>query len=130
MIDVDFFKNFNDRYGHLAGDTCLQAVARAVAGRMVRAGDLLARYGGEEFVVVLPHADAKGAYKFALSLCKAVADLRIPHAASAVADYVTVSIGVAAMVPDRQSTGSQALALADQALYTAKQHGRNRVCMA
>ena len=130
MIDVDFFKNFNDHYGHLAGDACLQAVARAAAARVVRAGDLLARYGGEEFVVILPHADAKGAYKFALGLCQAVVSLNIPHAASAVADCVTVSIGVAAIVPDRQSTGSQALALADQALYTAKQQGRNRVCMA
>ncbi len=130
MIDVDFFKNYNDHYGHQAGDACLQAVAKAAASKMVRAIDLLARYGGEEFVVVLPNTAIQGAYKFALSICEAVAALNIPHAKSSVAKHVTVSVGVASILPDRNSTADQAVAAADQALYAAKQQGRNRVCLA
>jgi len=130
MIDVDFFKNYNDTYGHQAGDACLQAVAKAAAGKMVRAVDLLARYGGEEFVVVLPHTSTEGAYRVALSICQAVSGLNIPHSASVVADHVTVSVGVASMLPDRHSTPAQVVAAADQALYAAKQQGRNRVCRA
>ena len=130
MIDVDFFKNYNDHYGHLAGDACLQAVAKAASSKMVRAIDLLARFGGEEFVVMLPSTDLDGAHKVALGICQAVSRLQIPHAASSVADYVTVSVGVTAILPDRQSTTDQAVAAADQALYSAKQQGRNRVCSA
>ena len=129
MIDVDFFKNYNDQYGHPAGDACLQAVAKATAGKMVRSFDLLARYGGEEFVVVLPHTSARGAHKVALSICQAVADLNIPHAASAVADHVTVSIGVASILPSRHSSFAEGVAAADQALYAAKHQGRNQVCL-
>jgi diguanylate cyclase (GGDEF)-like protein/hemerythrin-like metal-binding protein len=129
MIDVDYFKNFNDHYGHLAGDACLQAVAKAASSKMVRAIDLLARFGGEEFVVILPNTDSEGAYKVAVSICEAVSRVNIPHAASSVADHVTVSIGVTSILPDRQSTTDQAVATADQALYTAKQQGRNRVCL-
>lgn len=128
MIDVDFFKNYNDQYGHQAGDACLQAVVKATASKMVRSFDLLARYGGEEFVVVLPHTSAHGAHKVALSICKAVSDLNIPHAASAVADHVTVSVGVASILPSRYSSFAEGVAAADQALYAAKQQGRNRVC--
>jgi len=130
MIDVDYFKNYNDHYGHLAGDACLQAVAKAASSKMVRAIDLLARFGGEEFVVMLPSTDLDGAHKVALSICEAVSRLQIPHAASSVADHVTVSVGVASILPDRQSTTDQAVAAADQALYAAKQQGRNRVHMA
>lgn len=130
MIDVDFFKNYNDRYGHQAGDLCLQAVARAANGRMVRAIDLLARYGGEEFVVLLPNTSSQGAYKVAIDICEAVAALHIAHADSKVADHVTVSIGVASITPDHELTANQAVAAADQALYAAKQSGRNRVCLA
>jgi hemerythrin len=130
MIDVDFFKNYNDHYGHLAGDACLQAIARAASSKMVRAIDLLARYGGEEFVVMLPNTDMDGAHKVALSICESVSRLQITHAASSVADHVTVSVGVASILPDRQSTADEAVAAADQALYAAKQQGRNRVCLA
>lgn len=130
MIDVDFFKLYNDYYGHPAGDACLQSVANAVGGKMVRALDLLARYGGEEFVVVLPNTSSQGAYKVALGICQAVSDLHIPHAASTVADHITVSVGVASLLPDRRSTADRAVAAADQALYSAKQQGRNRVCLA
>lgn len=130
MIDVDFFKNYNDHYGHLAGDDCLQQVVRAAGRRIVRSIDLLARYGGEEFVAILPHTDASGAFRFAQSICTAVSDLKIPHAASSVADHVTVSIGVVSIRPERHSSALEAVALADQALYSAKQEGRNRVCLA
>ncbi len=130
MIDVDYFKNYNDHYGHLAGDACLQAVARAAQGRMVRAVDLLARYGGEEFVVVLPHTSVQGATKVADSVRGAVSELGIAHAASSVADHVTVSIGVVSALPGRESTPAQALSAADRALYAAKEQGRNRVCVA
>ncbi len=130
MIDVDFFKNYNDQYGHLAGDACLQAIAKAAAGKMVRAVDLLARYGGEEFVVVLPNTAAAGAHKVALSICEAVSELNIPHSTSSIADHVTVSIGVVSVLPDRQSESSEAVAAADAALYCAKQQGRNRACLA
>ena len=130
MIDVDFFKNYNDRYGHQAGDTCLQAVAKAVSGRIVRALDLLARYGGEEFVVILPNTSAQGAQKLALDMCDAVSGLNIPHTASTVADHVTVSIGVASILPDRHSSPDEAVAAADRALYAAKHQGRNQVCLA
>ena len=130
MIDVDFFKNYNDHYGHLAGDACLQAVAKAASSKMVRAIDLLARFGGEEFVVMLPSTDLDGAHKVALGICEAVSRLQIPHVASSAAAYVTVSVGVTSILPDRQSTTDQAVAAADRALYSAKQQGRNRVCSA
>ena len=129
MIDVDFFKNYNDHYGHQAGDVCLQAVAKAAAGQMVRASDLLARYGGEEFVVVLPNTAIQGAYKIALNICDAVSALNILHASSTVADHITVSIGVVSVRPDNNSSATQAVAAADRALYAAKQQGRNRVCL-
>ncbi len=128
MLDVDFFKNYNDRYGHLAGDDCLKAVARAAACQTVRATDLFARYGGEEFVVLLPHTELPGACKLGEDICQAVRALHLAHAASTVADCVTVSIGAVARVPERNSSPQQILAAADQALYLAKQSGRNRVC--
>ena len=131
MIDVDFFKYYNDHYGHQAGDACLQAVAKAVSGRMVRAIDLLARYGGEEFVVLLPGTQLQGAHKVAVGICEAVSALNIPHALSAVADHVTVSAGAAAvLLPDRETSPAQLVEAADQALYAAKQQGRNQVCSA
>jgi hemerythrin len=130
LIDVDFFKNYNDHYGHPAGDACLQAVAGAAKRRIVRAVDLLARYGGEEFVVLLPNTAMPGASKFAAGICEAVAALAIPHAASTVAAHVTVSVGAASLLPDRQSTAAQIVAAADQALYAAKRQGRNRVGVA
>ena len=130
MIDVDFFKNYNDYYGHQAGDVCLQAIAKAASGKMVRAGDLLARYGGEEFVVLLPGTSIQGSHKFALAICDAVAALNIPHASSTIADHVTVSIGATSLPPGPATSAALAVEAADQALYTAKQQGRNRVCLA
>ena len=130
MIDVDFFKIYNDHCGHVAGNACLQAVAKAAAARMVRGADLLARYGGEEFAVLLPNTSPRGAQKVAEGIRLAVAELNIPHPDSSVADHVTVSIGAASILPDRQSKPEQVVLAADQALYAAKQQGRDRVCLA
>lgn len=126
MIDVDFFKRYNDHYGHQAGDACLQAVARAVSQAMLRATDLVARYGGEELVVILPDTDPSGTAQVAARVVDAVADLKLPHAKSDAAPYVTVSVGAASMVPPRQDASAVLLAAADLALYRAKHEGRNR----
>jgi hemerythrin len=131
MIDVDYFKRYNDHYGHLQGDACLQAVARAVQGCLRRSSDLLARYGGEELVVVLPDTDLAGALDVAQRMVQAVRDVQLAHAASAVAEHVTISAGVCSQVPvPRQEGASPSAALiacADAALYQAKDQGRNRV---
>jgi diguanylate cyclase (GGDEF)-like protein len=127
MLDVDHFKRFNDRYGHQAGDDCLRAVARAVQAALRRAADMLARYGGEELVIMLPNTDIAGARAVARAALDAVSQLHLPHAASPVTDYVTVSIGVADVVPERGSVPATLINAADQALYAAKAAGRNRI---
>lgn len=126
MVDVDLFKNYNDLYGHQAGDLCLQRVAGVLAGSARRAGDLSARYGGEEFVVVLGDTDQEKAGQRADLIRRAVEALAIPHADSPFG-VVTISIGVAAAYPDRDRTEQDLLRMADEALYRAKHAGRNRV---
>jgi diguanylate cyclase (GGDEF)-like protein/PAS domain S-box-containing protein len=129
MIDIDFFKAYNDHYGHQDGDDCLKVVAGALNSALSRPHDLLARYGGEEFAVVLPDTPLAGALHIAENLRNAVEGLLIPQAKSATAEFVTVSLGVAAMVPDApESTPAVLIAAADRALYRAKALGRNRVC--
>jgi len=127
MIDVDLFKGFNDRYGHPAGDICLQGVAAAICFPLRRGGDLAARYGGEEFAVILPGIDLAAARDVAAQIVQAVRDLGIPHADSA-SGVVTVSAGIAAMAPTPQGGEPKRLVeLADQALYAAKSGGRDQV---
>ncbi len=127
MIDVDLFKGFNDRYGHPAGDICLQGVAAAIRFPLRRAGDMAARYGGEQFAVILPGADLAAAQDVAARIIQAVRDLGVPHAGSA-AGIVTVSAGVAAMSPSPANREPKRLVeLADQALYGAKSGGRDQV---
>ncbi len=128
MIDVDRFKEYNDRHGHLRGDDCLIEVARILQDCMHRAGDTFARFGGEEFVALLPEADLEGALKVAEQCRLAVAAAGIPHVTSDVAAHVTVSIGVAAMVPLYNQSSILLIEQADVSLYQAKQKGRNRVC--
>lgn len=128
MIDVDKFKEFNDHHGHLRGDDCLAAVARYLSDCMQRSGDLIARYGGEEFVALLPEADMEGAFKVAEDCVAAVYDAQIPHVTSTVSPYVTVSVGVAAMLPIYDKSCTLLIEQADIALYQAKRGGRNRVC--
>lgn len=127
MVDIDHFKKYNDTYGHLAGDDCLKSVSGILQQTLERPGDLMARYGGEEFVALLPETDAKGAELVASKMLKVVADLRIPHVSAFTTDHVTVSIGVATMQPNRSTTNATLLEAADNALYQAKQNGRNRV---
>jgi len=126
MLDVDCFKLYNDSYGHLGGDSCLKQVAQVLKSSLQKSNDFLARYGGEEFVVVLPETTLQAATVIAQSLKKAVSDLKIPHCQSPVNDYVTVSLGVATMKPQKDSNAFWLVKQADQALYQAKNSGRNR----
>lgn len=127
LIDVDFFKRYNDHHGHLAGDECLRSVGGALQAALHRGGDLAARYGGEEFVVLLPETDLEGAGRLGESLCTTVARLGIAHGDSPVAPHVTVSAGVASIVPLLGQPVAPLLALADQMLYRSKRQGRNQV---
>jgi diguanylate cyclase (GGDEF)-like protein len=127
MLDVDFFKRFNDRYGHPAGDACLQAVARATRGALARETDFIGRYGGEELLVLLPDTDAAGVAQVAQRLVDAVRALALPHAASDASAVVTVSVGACSGIPPAGDAGPSLLACADQALYEAKRSGRDRV---
>jgi diguanylate cyclase (GGDEF)-like protein len=155
MIDIDYFKRYNDAHGHPAGDTCLRQVAAAIADTTKRAGDLAARYGGEEFAVILPHTGLQDARTIAERICACVRALAMAHGDSPVAPHVTISVGVASMTTGADclaeagseqgaapgsSTSSMLItparaapetlvALADQALYTAKHQGRDRVAM-
>jgi diguanylate cyclase (GGDEF)-like protein len=129
MVDIDHFKPFNDGYGHVAGDACLKKVAGLIRRLVQRAGELVARYGGEEFAVLLPGSDAPHARELAESIRLEVELLAIPHTYSKVAPVVTVSTGVAALIPIYGSTPGELIAGADRALYHAKQNGRNRVAL-
>ena len=124
MLDVDVFKHFNDHYGHLAGDGCLQALAGVLAKTGRRAGDLVARYGGEEFVVLLPDTNTHDALSTARRIQHDVWSLALPHAETS-PGIVTVSLGVASLVPSRQHIPEDLVRQADSALYRAKQSGRN-----
>lgn len=126
LCDIDFFKLYNDTYGHQAGDVCLQKVARSLIGAAKRPEDLVARYGGEEFAAILPHTDSAGAIYVAEKIRVAVRALEIPHSDSAVNQYVTISVGVASAIPHLESSPEQLIAAADQALYHAKASGRDR----
>jgi diguanylate cyclase (GGDEF)-like protein len=130
LIDVDDFKRYNDHYGHPAGDECLKTVARALSAALPRASDLLARYGGEEFVVLLPMTGDDGARVVAERLRSAIVALAYPHARATTGAQVTVSIGLASIRPGRQQAPHDLLHAADQALYTAKAAGNNRVVSA
>ncbi len=127
MLDVDHFKKFNDTYGHLAGDECLRQVAAALKRVVGRVPDLAARYGGEEFAVILPETVQHGAGVLAERIRKEVEGLAIPHETSRVAAYLTVSLGVVTVSAINLSAPEEVVALADKALYCAKQSGRNRI---
>ncbi|MDR0487325.1 MAG: diguanylate cyclase [Treponema sp.] len=126
MIDIDCFKKYNDTYGHDAGDSCLRAVAAALADCITRDGDFAARYGGEEFAVVLPNTDSNGANLIAEKILEKIRGCKIPHRASNVADYVTVSIGGTTGAVKHLQNGSDYVKCADKALYESKKNGRNR----
>ncbi len=126
MLDIDFFKAFNDHYGHLAGDDCLRQVAQCLDGRVRRPADLVARYGGEEFACLLPETNAMGAATMAKRFLESMNELNIPHAYSEAADHVTLSMGVATIIPLIGQPSSELVRRADQLLYEAKQNGRNQ----
>lgn len=127
LIDIDYFKHYNDFYGHQAGDDCLRQVASALRQQASRSSDLVARYGGEEFVILLPETNADEAYALALHCAKAVRALTIAHQRSVASEHVTISGGVATLVPDSSNTPQQLLHDADKQLYQAKQKGRDQI---
>ncbi len=127
LCDIDFFKGFNDTYGHQAGDRCLRQVAQAMQSVAKRPSDLVARYGGEEFAIVLPNTTIAGAEKIAARTRATVKALQIPHINSSVHTSVTLSLGVASLIPDRALSSERLVTLADKALYQAKRSGRDRV---
>lgn len=126
MCDIDFYKVYNDTYGHLAGDDSLKKVASVLEHYARRAGDLAARYGGEEFVIILPDTESDKATHIAEQIRTAVEDLRIRHISSETSDYLTISLGVATIIPSRDQKPGILINFADEALYKAKKTGRNR----
>lgn len=126
LLDIDLFKLYNDRYGHLQGDECLRKVAQQFRALCLRPRDVVARYGGEEFVALLPDTTMDGALHKGREIVAAIRELEIPHEASTVGPFVTVSIGVSVMVPGVTTEPEVALRQADEALYLAKAQGRNR----
>lgn len=126
LCDIDFFKKYNDTYGHQAGDACLRRVADALRFCVKRSCDLVARYGGEEFAVILPNTTVSGAFQVAEEIRNAVHLLEITHAQSPVSQYVTLSLGVACIYPAHNTSSTMLIAAADEALYQAKAAGRNR----
>jgi diguanylate cyclase (GGDEF)-like protein len=129
MLDIDFFKNYNDNYGHQAGDTCLRLVAEKIGGFAKRPGDTSARYGGEEFALLLSGTELIQAGTVAEACRASVESLKIPHNHSEVSQVVTVSAGVATMIPNIHSNRRALIEAADKALYQAKRDGRNRVVL-
>lgn len=129
LCDVDFFKPYNDTYGHQAGDDCLIRIAHTLGQTVRRSGDVVARYGGEEFAIILPNTSTVGATRIAEDIQGAIAALKIPHAASTVSPYITLSLGIASLVPTSDISAETLIQSADQALYQAKRTGRDRYCI-
>lgn len=130
LCDIDYFKQFNNFYGHIEGDACLQQVAQVLKHNIKRSDDLVARYGGEEFVIVLPNTGLPQTKVVADRLRQAVADLHVPHRKSQICDHVTLSLGIASWVPNVTTSPQQLITQADQCLYRAKAQGRNQVISA
>lgn len=129
LCDIDFFKAYNDTYGHLAGDFCLQQVASVILRSARRPGDLVARYGGEEFAVILSNTPAEGALKVAEKIRDNLRALEIDHAGSQIDQYVTLSLGVSTTFPKSETASAMLIASADKALYQAKGKGRDRAVL-
>jgi len=127
LMDIDFFKKYNDGYGHQAGDSCLKKVAKKLSEIANRPGDLAARYGGEEFVFVLGSTDIKTAADFAEKIRAAVEEMKMPHEYRQGDNIVTISLGVASFFPDKTNSPAALIGAADKALYKAKEEGRNQV---
>jgi len=126
MIDIDYFKKYNDTYGHSEGDACLKEIAETIGKTLLRPDDFVARYGGEEFAVILPDTDETGARFIAGKILENVRERNIPHEKNEVADRVTISIGLTASNAEHPRNGDELIKQADKALYRSKQNGRNR----
>lgn len=126
FLDIDYFKLYNDCYGHQAGDACLIQVAQTAASQLKRPADLFARYGGEEFVVILPNTNMEGAIAVVELIQHAIHDLKIPHDASKVNPNMTISLGIASIIPTQEQSLEDLIAIADKNLYQAKEQGRDR----
>ncbi|MBP0007714.1 MULTISPECIES: diguanylate cyclase domain-containing protein [unclassified Roseofilum] len=127
ICDVDYFKRYNDTYGHQMGDECLQKIAEAIKQALKRPADLVARYGGEEFVVILPNTQASGAWIVAQEIQEHVRHLSLDHQASLVSPFITMSMGLSSTIPTHETSGEELFEIADQALYEAKKQGRDRM---
>jgi diguanylate cyclase (GGDEF)-like protein len=127
LIDIDFFKQYNDFYGHIVGDDCLKQVAQALSSAATRSRDFVARYGGEEFVMVLPEADSNAAMSVAERCKNHISRLAIPHLQSEVDEWLTISIGAGTLIPTHSDDLREFIDEVDQALYKAKQQGRNQI---
>lgn len=125
MIDIDFFKQYNDTFGHLKGDECLKQIATVLSNNLNRPGDFVARYGGEEFCILIPQTDLDGATTFAEKVHSAIIELKIDNPGSKVSKYLTISIGIAAIVPKHDDSYMDLIYTSDKALYKAKADGRN-----
>ena len=130
LCDIDFFKFYNDNLGHQAGDFCLRQVAQAITKTVKRPADLVARYGGEEFAVILPQTVGQNALQVAETIRLHVKHLSLPHPKSAVGDYVSLSLGIASLIPQAKYSQKQLIIAADHALYQAKKQGRDRSILA
>ncbi|MDG2989463.1 diguanylate cyclase [Candidatus Synechococcus calcipolaris G9] len=130
ILDIDAFKAYNDFYGHLAGDDSLRLIAQAIAQTVKRPADMVARFGGEEFVILLPATDSEGAIKVAEDVQSLIAELAIPHKQSPISEMITVSLGIATLIPDTDRNSNLLIGRADEALYQAKDGGRNRYIVA
>lgn len=130
LCDIDYFKNYNDTYGHQSGDVCLRQVAEAIERAVKRSTDLVARYGGEEFAVVLPNTSAQGLEQVAMEIQREVRALNISHSRSEVSEYITLSLGISAVSCTKNLHPDMLIAAADQGLYKAKYEGRDRFCWA
>lgn len=127
LMDIDNFKLFNDNYGHQDGDACLIQIAQALSETIMRKADFIARYGGEEFVCILPNTESSNAVLIAEKFRQSVISLQIPHAYSTAENCVTISLGVATIVPEKNASCSLLIKAADEALYKSKESGRNKV---
>ncbi|NJM52216.1 MAG: GGDEF domain-containing protein [Blastocatellia bacterium] len=127
LLDIDHFKLFNDTYGHLVGDECLQKVAEALAETIKRPTDLVARFGGEEFAIVLGGTDAEGALNIARQAMENIQNLNIPHNKSQTSEFLTISVGIATTFAKFEISESDLIKIADVALYQAKEKGRNQI---
>jgi diguanylate cyclase (GGDEF)-like protein len=129
LCDIDFFKLYNDTYGHQDGDTCLKQIAKALTEEVKRVSDLVARYGGEEMAIILPDTNSQGAFFVAQNIRERVKSFQLQHSASPINQYVTLSLGVASVIPSPHNSPENLIKEADDALYLAKQNGRDRTIL-